>query len=75
MKVIALYKYQRADGGTTVTPNKPDGDHEAAGVRIIADDGMCVTKDGVDLRKVADDDTAAGWTEVADPEETETAEE
>lgn len=68
MRVIALYRYDRPGGGTVITPEKPEGEHEPAGVRIIADDGMLITRDGVNLLKVIDDESAEGWTEIADPE-------
>ena len=63
MIVKPLYRYKRADGGITDTPNKPNGDYTER-VRIIADEGKAVTKDGENLYPVIDADTADGWYEV-----------
>ena len=37
-----LYKYQRPDGGYTVSPVKPDG-HYQVRWRLIAEEGMAIT--------------------------------
>ena len=66
MKVITLYKYTREDGGITVSPNKPESEH-AELVRIIADEGKRITKDGEKLYTVIDQETADGWYEVDAP--------
>ena len=72
MKIKQLYTYKRADGGTTVTPNKPEGvAYTTNAYRIIADEGKAVTKDGVNLYACIDTDTTEGWYEVDAPEESE----
>ena len=70
MKVNTLYRYKREDGGITVSPNKPDCDYTEL-VRVIADEGKCITKDEKTLCSVIDTDNAEGWYEVDDPEITE----
>ena len=63
MKTIALYKYKRENGGTTVSPVKPDCECTEM-VRLIADDGKSLTKDGEKLTPCVDTDSADGWYEV-----------
>lgn len=66
MIVNALYRYERADGGITISPNKPDCEYTEL-VRIIADEGKVVTKDGKDVYCVIDADSADGYYEVDAP--------
>lgn len=68
MQTIILYKFKRADGGTTVSTSKPDGDYTEM-YRLVADEGKALTKDGVDLYPCVDTDTVDGWYEVDAPEE------
>ena len=68
MKIIPLYRYERPDGGVTVSPDKPETEYTEL-FRIVADEGKAVTKDGTDLRAVVDTGTANGWYEVDMPEE------
>lgn len=63
MIVKPLYRYKRADGGITDTPNKPEGEYTER-VRIIADEGKAVTKDGKHFFLVKDADSIEGWDEV-----------
>ena len=63
MQIKALYKYKRADGGTTVSPIKPDCEYTEM-VRLIADEDKALTKDGEKLTPCVDTDTAEGWYEV-----------
>ena len=70
MEVKPLYKFKRADGGTTVSPNKPEGEY-TEGVRIIAAPGKAITKDGVNLYPAKDEDGLEGWYEVDAPGEEE----
>ena len=37
-----IYRYQRPDGGYTVTPIKPDGNYDIRW-RLIAEQGMAIT--------------------------------
>lgn len=66
MQIITLYKYQRADGGVSVSPVKPEGEYTEM-YRLVADEGKALTKDGENLTTCVDTDTADGWYEVDDP--------
>lgn len=68
MQIKTLYRYTRADGGITVTPEKPEGIDFSEKLRLIADDGKMLTTDGKTLYPCIDVDNTAGWYEVADPE-------
>ena len=70
MRIKPLYRFVREDGGVTVSPNKPECEYTEK-KRLIADEGKMLTKDGEDLRRVVDVDSADGWYEVDAPEETE----
>lgn len=75
MQIKTLYRYKRADGGITVTPDKPEATDFDTCCRLIADEGKMLTTDGETLYPCIDVDNVAGWYEVADPEaepETET---
>lgn len=72
MKIKQLYTYERADGGITVTPNKPEGvECTSDTFRIIADEGKAVTKDGINLYSCIDTDRKNGWYEVDAPKKEE----
>lgn len=61
MQSKTLYKYTRLDGGTTVSPVKPDCEYTVM-YRLIADEGKILVKG--DLRtSCTDTDTTEGWTE------------
>ena len=65
MTIKPLYKTVRADGGVTVSPNKPlDGVEYTERVRLIADEGKLVTRDGVKAYPCVDVDSADGWYEI-----------
>jgi hypothetical protein len=70
MQIIKLYKYTRADGGTTVSPNEPNTEYTEM-LRLIADEGKALTKDGKEFTPCVDVDRADGWYEVDEPEVTE----
>ena len=62
MEVKTLYKYNRENGGVTVSPEKPDGEYTEM-YRLIADEGMELVKG--DIRTMCiDTDTTDGWEEV-----------
>ena len=63
MQTITLYKYQRADGGTTISPVKPNCEYTEM-YRLVADEGKALTKDGENLYPCVDTDTVDGWYEV-----------
>ena len=67
MQIKTLYKFIRADGGTTVSPNAPNGAYTIM-FRIIADEGMAVTNDGQTLYSVIDTETIEGYYEVENPD-------
>lgn len=62
MQTIELYRYIRPGGGVTVSTIKPDTDYELR-YRLIADDGMALTKDGI-ITTCVDVVSADGWTEI-----------
>lgn len=63
MKTVKLYKYTRDDGGTTVSPNKPNCECTEM-YRLIADEGKALTKDGVETTTCVDVESSDGWYEV-----------
>ena len=63
MQIINLYKYTRPDGGVTVSPVRPEGEYEPM-YRLVADEGMVLTKDGENLTSCADVESVIGWYEV-----------
>lgn len=67
MQIIPLYRYERADGGVTISPVKPDGEYTEM-VRLVADEGKVLTKDGENFTACVDTENADGWYEVDDPE-------
>lgn len=73
MEIIKLYKYIRPEGGVTVSPVMPEGEYTEM-VRLVADEGKLLTKDGENLTSCVDTDTSEGWYEVDAPKE-ETLEE
>ena len=67
MKIIPLYKYERPEGGITVSPVKPEDTQYTEEVRLVADKGKALTKDGTELTICVDTDTSEGWYEVDNP--------
>lgn len=67
MRIVKLYKYKRADGGTTVSPNKPNTEYTEM-LRLIADEGKALTMDGKKVTPCVDVNSADGWYEVDEPE-------
>ena len=67
MQTINLYRYTRPDGGVTVSPVRPEGEYEPM-YRLVADEGMALTKDGENLTSCADVESVEGWYEVEAPE-------
>lgn len=68
MKIKTLYRYEREGGGITVSPVKPDCEYTEL-VRLIADEGKALTKDGENTCLVIDTKSTEGWYEVDAPEE------
>mgnify|MGYP006976607631 CR=1 FL=1 len=67
MQTINLYKYHRADGGVTVSPNKPESEYTEM-YRLVADEGKALTKDNENFTLCIDTDSTEGWYEVDQPE-------
>lgn len=62
MKIVSLYKYIRADGGTTVSPVKPNAEYTEM-FRLIADEGKELMNG--DIRTLCVDvESTEGWIEV-----------
>ena len=72
MEIKTIYKYKREDGGTTVSPNKPEGEYSEL-FRVIAAEGKAVTQDGTTFYSVIDAESTEGWQEVDAPEYDEEA--
>lgn len=68
MEIINLYKYTRADGGTTVSPVKPNIEYIEM-FRLIADEGKELMNGDVRIPCI-DVEHIEGWTEI-DAESTE----
>ncbi len=66
MKIKPLYRYEREDGGVTVSPIKPDCEYTEK-VRLIADEGKVLTLDGENLYRCLDVESTEGWYEVDAP--------
>ena len=73
MQVITLYKYRRENGGTTVSPIKPDGEYTTL-YRLIADEGKALTN-GEAVVPCVDTEFVHAWEEIDAAEEPEPAEE
>lgn len=63
--IVPLYKYERADGGVTVSPNKPDCQYTEM-YRLIANEGKAFTN-GEITTSCIDIESVDGWYEVDDP--------
>ena len=69
MQKINLYKYSRPDGGTTVSPIKPDCEYIEM-IRLIADEGKAL-QNGDNTTSCVDAESVEGWIEIDAPEEKE----
>ena len=68
MQIMTLYKTIRDGGGVTVSPNKPEKEEYTELLRLIADEGKLLTRNGTDACPCIDTDTAEGWYEVDESE-------
>lgn len=68
MQIITLYKTIRNDGGITVSPNKPENEEYTTLLRLIADKGKLLTRNGTDTCPCIDTNTSDRWYEVYDTE-------
>ena len=64
MQTITMYRYVRADGGTTVSFTKPDVEYTET-YRLVADEGRLMT-DGTEYTICVDTDVISNWIEVDD---------
>ena len=67
MQIINLYKYIREDGGTTVSPDKPNGEHSEM-FRLVADEGKVLTNGEIETY-CTDVESVEGWSEIDEPKE------
>ena len=67
MKKIPIYKYKRPDGGTTVSPIRPEHGEYKEMYRIVADEGKILRKGkyGIELNSI-EVDNDEGWEEYED---------
>lgn len=61
MQKITLYRYNRPDGGVTVSPVKPNAECTEL-YRLIADEG-CTLTDGANHVECVDTDYPEAWAE------------
>lgn len=61
MQKISLYRYNRPDGGVTISPVKPDEEYTEL-FRLIADEGHTLT-DGVNHTECVDTEEPEAWKE------------
>lgn len=73
MQTIKLYRFNRPDGGVTVSAVKPDGDYTEL-TRLVADEGYTLTN-GTNYTACTDTDNPGEWSEVPDPDGADVIEE
>lgn len=61
MQTITLYKYERGNGGVTVSPIQPDAEYTVM-YRLVADDGKMLVNGDV-ITSCIDVESTDGWTE------------
>lgn len=66
MQIITLYQYKREDSGITESPIKPDVEYTEV-LRLVADEGKALTKDGVNTTPCVDVEDIKEWYEVEAP--------
>ena len=69
MQMIKLYKYERENGGVTVSPVEPSCEYTEM-VRLVADEGKELVN-GEQKTSCIDTESAEGWVEVDMPIEEE----
>ena len=62
MIIMNTYKYYEDERHYCVSPIKPDCEYTEA-VRLIAEEGHALTKDGINYYYCVDADSADGWLE------------
>lgn len=61
MQKITLYRYNRPDGGVSISPVKPDTEYTEL-YRLVADEG-CALTDGLNHAECVDTENPDIWTE------------
>jgi hypothetical protein len=69
MQKITLYRYNRVEGGVTISPVKPDVEYTEL-FRLVADEG-CILTDGVNHVECVDTDSPEAWEEIAEATDTD----
>ena len=64
MQTITLYRYNRPDGGVTVSTVKPNADYTEL-YRLVADEGMSLTNDETTTACI-DTYNPVEWSEILD---------
>jgi hypothetical protein len=67
MQTIELYRYEREDGGVTISPVKPDVEYTIM-YRLVADEGKILVN-GDKTTACIDTDSIDGWEEIDYAEE------
>lgn len=67
MEIKTLYRYERENGGITISPVKPDVEYTEM-YRLIADEGKILVNGNVQTACV-DVESTEGWTEIDAPVE------
>ena len=65
MKIVSLYKYIRADGGTTISPVKPNTEYTEM-FRLIAEEGKELVNGDIRTSCI-DVESTEGWSEIDAP--------
>ena len=68
MQIVTLYRYQRPEGGVTVSPVMPEGVAYTTKFRLIADEGKILVNGDIDTTCI-DVNSTDGWSEIDAPEE------
>jgi len=68
MTIKTLYRYERDEGGITVSPQNPDDVPYTSLYRIVADEHKLLT-DGIITAPVIDTENPNGWEEIPAPED------
>ena len=64
MQIISLYRYNRPDGGVTISPAKPNCEYTEL-FRLVANDGKVLT-DGLTITTCTDTSEPEKWQEVSE---------
>lgn len=63
MKILALYRFIRQDGGVTVSPIQPKGEYDIV-YQVAADEGKALWRGDKHLYSIADLNNIDEWVEV-----------